>query len=233
MTEKLSTDVQLILENVPVTFLFVEKPLVNKEDPNKKTYTCHPLLVAGSPEIEKVRAAQRSVAKAAWGEKMVTVSGPVDASGNPGPDVTLPAFQAILNELAQKDFLCLHSGNRSKPGKDEYKDKFYVSANNKKQPNVFAQVNGQNALIPPGHPSYPYSGCVADVMISIYAQKDEGKSASWGKRINAQFMGIKFRAHGTPFGGGGRVARADEFGVVAQDADSAPPAAAVAGSDLV
>jgi hypothetical protein len=233
MTEKLSTDVQLIIENVPVTFLFVEKPLVNKEDTTKASYTCHPLLAAGSPQLEQVRNAQRSVAKAAWGEKTVTVPGPVDANGVPGPSVTLPAWQAILNELAQKDFLCLHSGDRSKPGKEEYAGKFYVSANNKKQPNVFAQINGQNALIPPGHPSYPYSGCTADVMVSIYAQKGEGKSAAWGKRVNAQFLGIKFRAHGTPTSGGGRVARADEFGVCAADADSAPPAAAQPGNDLV
>ncbi len=248
MTEpRQSTDVQLILENVRVSYLYAFRPYEGKKDDGSvsKTFCCHPLLEPTDPQLAKVREAQRSVAKAAWGEALVDAPiGPADANGVV-PMGKLPAWQAVLNELASKDKLCLHNGSVSKPREaDTYGGKFYVSANNSKQPNIFAEGHGPdgkwgniNITANPGHKDAPYSGAICDVMLSIYAQGPANKPHKFGRRINAQFMGVKFKKHAPAFGGG-KVATADAFGVDGASADAAMPAGASEfstgpGSDLV
>lgn len=51
-----------------------------------------------------------------------------------------------------------------------------------------------------------YSGSYADVQISCWIQDN-----SWGKRINANLLGLRFRNHGDPLGGGGGRAAVDDF----------------------
>jgi hypothetical protein len=237
MTASNSTDIQLILENVRVSYLYAYRPFEGKKDDGSisKTFCAHPLLKPDDPQLQKVREAQRSVAKAAWGDTLV--DSPV---GQPDPNTgvvtmqKIPAWQAVLNELAGVDKLCLHHGSISKRGKPEYEGLFFVSANSSKMPGIFCEINGQNVDISnnPGHPQAPYGGAICDIMVSIYAQGPNGKPNKWGRRINAQFMGVKFKAHAPAFGGG-KIARADEFGVSGAGADAPMPAAAGPGSDLV
>lgn len=51
----------------------------------------------------------------------------------------------------------------------------------------------------------PYSGCYVDGLVQIWAQDNQ-----WGKRVNAQLLGLQFRKDGEPFTGGGR-ADVDDF----------------------
>jgi hypothetical protein len=52
----------------------------------------------------------------------------------------------------------------------------------------------------------------------------------WGKRVNAQLMGVQKIKDGASFGGG-KVAKLEEFGLAAADADAAAPGGDVAGTD--
>jgi hypothetical protein len=70
------------------------------------------------------------------------------------------------------------------------------------------------------------------VLIAIYAQGANGKPSSYGKRVNAQLLGVQFVRHDTRFGGG-RIASVDEFALAPADADGAVPMAAAGGSSLV
>jgi hypothetical protein len=191
-----------------------------------KTYCTHAIMESTHPDLEKVRQAQREVARAGWGEEMVAS---VDANGNA---VQLPKWQAIMQKLAQQDRLCLHNGNISKAGEEAYAGKFFVSANSKVRPTIVATRGGQNVQVQKGDTDAPYSGSRANVLVSVYCQGPNGKPSKFGQRINAQLMGVQFLRHDTAFGGG-RVAKMEEFGIVASEADGAAPRAAAAGvSDL-
>lgn len=206
----------LLLENVRTSYLYAFRPYTGTNDQGQATssYTCHTLMEPNHPGIQLVKQATREIAAAAWGEQGMT----------------------ILNALAAKDYLCLHDGNVTKVGEEAYANKFYVSANGKTRPRICVTRNGQNVEIQENDPCAPYSGCWANVLVAIYAQGANGKPSKWGKRINAQFMGIQFQRHDTRFGGG-RIAKLDEFGIAPAEADGAVPmqgaAAGGAASSLV
>lgn len=52
-----------------------------------------------------------------------------------------------------------------------------------------------------------YSGCYVNGFIEVWAQDN-----SYGKRINAQLLGVQFSRDGDSFGGGARPVDPDEFG---------------------
>lgn len=62
-----------------------------------------------------------------------------------------------------------------------------------------------------------YAGCYVNAMIEFWVQ-DNG----YGKRINANLLGVQFNAHGEPFGDGGTRANADDFDLFEDDTDDAP-----------
>lgn len=129
---------------------------------------------------------------------------------------------AILKGLAGQDRLCLHDGDISKAGQEGYAGMLFVSTSSKVKPLIL----GPDRRPLDEASGTPYSGCYVNGKIQIWAQDNK-----FGKRVNAQLTGIQFLRHGTSFGGGGRVASVDEFGVVAgSEADAAAPA--VAGNDL-
>lgn len=206
-----STQVEVMLKNVRLSYAYLAKPYQGKREDGSisETYTCHALMpkdLDGKPHpgIELIKAATRQVAQAAW---------PQD-------------WQAKLQALAAQDKIALHDGDVTKQGKDGYKGMFFVSANNaQKAPTVLATIDGQNAVIPEGHPLYPYSGCWANVKVAVWAQSPASKPVKWGPRVNVQLMGVQFVKHDSAFGGGGRVADANEFELVAGDADDPAPTA--------
>lgn len=165
----------------------------DKDDPKKISYPSHFLLPPNHPGVELVKAAQRAAAIAQW----------KDQAGN------------MLQTLAAQDRLCLHSGNVSKPGVDGYQDMLFVSGNAKKR---FTIVGPDRTPLNADDPNAPYSGCYVNAIIQVWAQAN-----SWGKRINAQIMGVQFTRHGESFGGG-RVAAPEEFSNLGGGgADSAVP----------
>lgn len=210
-----TTQVELMLTNVRLSYFDGYVPYVSTNDEGKQTatYGTHCLMDPNHPGVQLVKDAQRKVAQAAWGDN----------------------WQAILNSLAAKDDLCLHKGEVSRPTEEAYQGKYYVSARSKARPTCVATQGGVNVIVHQGEPLAPYSGCYANVKIAVYAQGANGKPSKFGKRINAQLMGVQFVRHGDAFGGG-KVARPEEFGIVAEDADGAAPGTFVedsAVSDLV
>lgn len=210
-----TTQVEVMLMGVRLSYFDGFQPYVSTNDEGKQTatYGTHALMEPGHPGIEAVKTAQRKVAQAAWPEK----------------------WEAILGALAAKDKVCLHKGEISRPTEEAYQGKVFVSARSKARPTIVATQGGVNVAVVAGDPLAPYSGCLANVKIAIYAQGANGKPSKWGQRINAQLMGVQFVKHGEAFGGG-RVAKPEEFGIVSEDADAAPPGGGSdvgAGNDLI
>jgi hypothetical protein len=58
----------------------------------------------------------------------------------------------------------------------------------------------------------PYSGCYANVQVEVWAQDN-----SYGKRINAQLLGVQFVKDGDAFGGGAQPSNPDDFGDLSAD----------------
>lgn len=204
MTE--STNVEMLLTNVRLSYCYPEG-YHDKQDPKKVSYPSHFLLATDEPQVPQIVAAMKSVARAQWGAKA----------------------DEMYAALKAKDRLALHIGATSKPGEPDYEGKVFVSGNAKKPFNCIATRGTANVLVAPGAPDYPYSGAWANAKVAFYTYVgNKGPN-----RICCQIQGIQFVRHDTAFGGGGRMAAPDEFGVVATDADSAEPAQAGGTADLL
>jgi hypothetical protein len=167
-----------------------------ENDDGSKSYCSHLILDANHPQIEKFKGLMRKAATEFWKDEA----------------------PAILQQLAAQDRLCLHRGDVTKPGQDAYKGRLYISTNSKIRPTI---IDGDRSPLQEGDANAPYSGCRANAIVGVWVQANQ-----YGKRINAQLMGVQFVKHDERLGGGGKVAAADEFGVVAGDADTAAPATA-------
>lgn len=191
----------ILLTDVRLSYFYGFQPMQGTNDAGKATinYCTHAILTPTNPVLAQFRAAQREIAQAGWPS----------------------TWENVLKELSGKDRLALHSGDISKPGQDGYAGNFFVSANSKVRPTIVETRGGVNVPLVEAD-GRPYSGCHANVMVAIYAQGADGKPSKYGKRINAQLMGVQFLRHGEQFGGG-RVAKPEEFGLTAQDADQAAP----------
>jgi hypothetical protein len=218
MSESQDKQVQLLIENVRISLAYLFRPYVGKSDDGKeqKSYKTDCIITPTHPALQKIKDAQRRVAQAGW----------------PG------SWEQVMQQLAAQDKLCLHKGDIGRADREEYKGNYYITANVKVKPRIVVTRNGANVEIAEDDPCAPYSGCWANVLVAIWPQSpDGGKPSKWGKRINAQLMGVQFLRHDEKFGGGGRIAKVDEFGIVAPDADGAVPMAAAQtsgpGADLI
>lgn len=59
-----------------------------------------------------------------------------------------------------------------------------------------------------------YAGCYVNAVIELWTQNN-----SWGKRINANLLGVQFFKDGEPFGDGGVSASVDDFDAFGDDED--------------
>ena len=87
-------------------------------------------------------------------------------------------------------------------GYDGYQGMWAVKASNNKRPTV---IDGQKSPILE-EDDVIYAGCYVNALISPWAQNN-----SFGKRINANLLGVQFSKDGETFSDGGHVADADEF----------------------
>jgi hypothetical protein len=85
---------------------------------------------------------------------------------------------------------------------DGFEGNRFVSTRADKRPGVYDR--DKSVLV--AADGRPYSGCYANVMVEIWAQDN-----SYGKRINAQLLGVQFSRDGDSFGGGAQAAKADDF----------------------
>lgn len=108
----------------------------------------------------------------------------------------------ILKELRAKDRGVNHDGDL-KASYDGFEGNRYVSARAKTRPTVIDR--DRTPLV--AADGRPYSGCYANVQVEVWAQDNQ-----YGKRINAQLLGVQFVRDGDSFGGGARPADPDDFG---------------------
>lgn len=139
--------------------------------------------------------------------------------------------EQVLQQIAAQDKLCVHRGDITRAGKPEYAGKLYISANNDIQPNIVVTDNGvnlstQDGSLTPAHPLFPYAGSHANVIIDIWGYAHP----TGGKGISCTLTGVQFLRHDQRLAGSS-VASTSEFGLVAGEADSAPPAQTASGGE--
>lgn len=116
----------------------------------------------------------------------------------------------VLKALRAGDKVCLHNGDL-KAQYDGFAGNFFVTARNVLRPLV---VDADKTPLTEAD-GKPYSGCYVNVNIEIWAQDNK-----FGKRVNANLLGVQFVRDGDRFGGGGRVADVDDFDDVTEGADT-------------
>lgn len=99
-----------------------------------------------------------------------------------------------VKELTDKKKLhfCLHEG--SEKDYDGYsEDNMFLTASSKKRPLIVDRDRTPLAE----QDSRPYAGCYVDAIVRIWVQDND-----YGKRVNAELMGVQFVKDGDPFGAG-------------------------------
>jgi hypothetical protein len=87
--------------------------------------------------------------------------------------------------------VCLHDGSEKEF--DGYEDSFYISANSAKRPLVLDRDRRPLST----DEGIPYAGCFVNGLVRLWAQDNQ-----FGKRVNAELLGVQFVRDGEPFGGG-------------------------------
>jgi len=194
-------DQSVLIANTRVSYLYAFE--IYKGDDGDGKFCVHAIIAPNHPAVAAIVAAQRAVATEKWKDK--------------APEV--------LAQLQAQDKLCIHRGDVNKPGQEAYAGKLFVSASNSVKPKIAVTLNGVTQEIDKSSDFAPYSGCIANVVVDVWAQDNK-----FGKRINATFTGIQFLKHDTRLSGGGRAASLDEFPVAPADGDAPAPATAETGS---
>jgi hypothetical protein len=104
------------------------------------------------------------------------------------------------------DKLCIKDGDEI--DYDGYEGMWAVKASNSKRPTVLNRdrtplVEDDDVL---------YAGCYVNGIIDLWYQNN-----NYGKRINANLLGLQFVKDGEPFGDGAKVASDDDFDVIDDD----------------
>ena len=171
------TSEKLLLKNVRLSFLRLEKPEAFEEG-QKEKYQLTALLDPSNAEhaeiIALVRQEAVNLCKEAYGE--------VPADIKAAPMDRLP-FGLADNHPKKKEY-------------DGYKGMFYVYASNTVRPGI---GNRKADSVLPGEPEFPYSGCYGNVSISLWALLGP-KKTKYGSRIGANLRAVQFTMDGDAFG---------------------------------
>lgn len=205
MAEAPST--QMLIENVRTSYLYVFQPYTGKD--GKKNFTSHLIFGPDHPQFPAIVAMIKQAAANEFGAE----------------------WEVIYEQLKAQDKLCLHKGSINKPGVEAYAGKLFISANRKFDdgpPRIVHPDTTKPDITSASVKFAPYSGCIANAVVRFWAQNNE-----WGKRVNAQLMGLQWAADDKKLSSGGGVASKDEFKRVnVGDADAAVPTKPAANGDL-
>lgn len=195
---------QLRLDGVRLSFPVLFTPQAGKGDdgkPTKPAYSCHLIMPKGSEPYTKAARVMQLVAHDEWGDN--------------GAEV--------LKGLIAQGRVCLRSGDtkttQDGAPMDGYAGNYFMSTRAYVKPTVL-DLDRSPLDESSGK---PYSGCYVNAVVRIWAQKGQ-----YGKRINAQLMGVQFAKDGEAFAGG-RPADVADFENLAEFADS--PADDLLGGD--
>lgn len=98
--------------------------------------------------------------------------------------------------------ICLKDGDES--GREEYEGAYVIKATTKKRPTVIDRDRTPLAE----EDGKPYSGCYVNAIINFWFQDNQ-----FGKRVNANLLGVQFVKDGEAFGSG-PIDVSDEFEVL-------------------
>lgn len=154
-----------------------------KSDPTKpKKYSCKLLVEKTNPVVPTIAAELLRLAREEWKDQA----------------------EAVIKTLKAENKICFYDGDNKQY--DGFAGNYYISAANSKKP-LFLRANPGTKDNPNliTDPSELYSGCYTVAHISFWTQNN-----SWGKRINANLMGLQFYRPGDAFASGS-VSNIDEF----------------------
>ena len=106
------------------------------------------------------------------------------------------------------DKLCMRDGDDAEY--DGYAEHWSIKASNGTRPLVLDRDKSPLTA----DDNKVYAGCYVNAVIRLWAQNNQ-----WGKRINANLLGVQFVRDGEPFGDGDRVASFDDFSEVEGEED--------------
>ena len=186
-------ELKIRINELRCSFLKVfEAEAMNKGD--KPAFSGHflfdPSDKANAAELKKLKQAMLKVSIGKWGKE----------NG-----------KRILIALMKKNLTCLHKGN-DKTDADEkvmdgYEDKMFISARSYVRPTIIGRgkepLSEEDGIL--------FSGCWVTIYVNLWAQ-----TGKFGKRINAQLMGVQFVKTGDSFGGG-QAADPDVFDSLADE----------------
>jgi hypothetical protein len=200
---------QIKLDNVRLLRVSLTKPYIGKDakiDPatgkQEGKYHIDAVFPPTHPQFPQLQELIRGVATAKWKEQTQQTLDMIKGNNQRFP---------------------LMRGDQYRPGKPAYAGQLYISAGNKDQPTILVTENGVNisnrntpVILTPSHPAWPYEGSYANVLLEFYTYVF-GNSPG----IGCSVLGVQFYKHGERLRGSS-VASGTEFGLVPQDADSAP-----------
>lgn len=100
--------------------------------------------------------------------------------------------------------ICLHPGSDKENYAGFTEDNFYVSANRKEPFKPNQLINRDKT--PVETEGVLYGGCYVNAVINLWYQENQ-----WGKKINAELVGIQFLKDGERFGRGSSTIDDDDF----------------------
>jgi hypothetical protein len=87
--------------------------------------------------------------------------------------------------------VCLKDGDES--GRPEYENAYFIKASTKKRPTIIDR--DKSPLVE--EDGRPYSGCYVNAIVDLWRQDNQ-----YGKRVNANLLGVQFAKDGEAFGSG-------------------------------
>jgi len=119
-------------------------------------------------------------------------------------------FKELKVKSLPVERICLKDGDDS--GREEYEGSFVIKATTKKRPTVIDRDRTPLAE----EDGKPYSGCYVNAIINFWLQDNQ-----YGKRVNANLLGVQFANDGEAFGSG-PIDVSDEFEVLETADDNDP-----------
>lgn len=184
------------LKNVRFSYLYCFKPYKDRDTGNE-SYCSHFILPTNHPQFGEVVQIIKDVAQDFWGDE----------------------WESVYAEMRAKNKVCMKSGT-AKGDIEGYKGNYFISGNKKTRFSVVETRGGANVELLQSD-GRPFSGDYGNANVAFYAMQH----VKGGKMINCDIQGIQYTRKGTPLGGGGKVAKPEEFGIDPSDADGAPPPA--------
>jgi len=194
---------------VRFSYFYGHQPSINTDKVTgkvSKNYGSHFLMNPGHPAIPLIQAAIQAAGVAFFKDQ----------------------WPVLLPSIVAKSKIPLLKGEIRKPGAAEYVGKIVLTASKPFDKGKFRMVEtrgGVNVDLVEGD-GRPYSGCFGSAIVNFYGYNKGG-----GLGIGCGIEGVQYTRQGDAFGGG-RVASANEFGLVevGESADAPPPAGGFGGN---